>query len=122
MGSRKNPSGRGCSNTACIDTIHSDRNAVESAAYRDGGKNVISVDVSHIRKTACGVFWKGHRKGNCKDSRRKNVMTQGQKGEVMDEKKKIHKLYALLEEKERKKDAEAAAALRWAIFELENRR
>lgn len=49
-------------------------------------------------------------------------MTQGQKGEVMDEKKKIHKLYALLEEKGRKKDAEAAAALRWAIFELENRR
>lgn len=30
-------------------------------------------------------------------------MTQGQKGEVMDEKKKIHKLYALLEEKERKR-------------------
>lgn len=38
----------------------------------------------------------------------------------MDEQKKIDKLYALLEEKERKKDTEAAAALRWAIFELEN--
>ena len=31
-------------------------------------------------------------------------------------------LYELLEEKERKKDTEAASALRWAIFELENRR
>jgi len=33
--------------------------------------------------------------------------------------KKIDKLYELLEEKERKKDTEAAVALRWAIFELE---
>ena len=39
----------------------------------------------------------------------------------MDEQRKIDKLYELLEEKERKKDAEAAVALRWAIFELENR-
>ena len=31
-------------------------------------------------------------------------------------------LYELLEEKERKRDTEAAVALRWAIFELENRR
>ena len=38
------------------------------------------------------------------------------------EQKKIDKLYELLEEKERKKDTEAAVALRWAIFELENRR
>ena len=36
--------------------------------------------------------------------------------------KKIEKLYELLEEKERKKDTEAASALRWAIFDLENRR
>ena len=36
--------------------------------------------------------------------------------------KKIDKLYKLLEEKERKKDTEAASALRWAIFEMENRR
>ncbi len=48
-------------------------------------------------------------------------MTQGQKGEVMDEKKKIDKLYELLEEKERKKDTEADAALRWAIIQLERR-
>ena len=40
----------------------------------------------------------------------------------MDEQKKIDMLYELLEEKERKKDTEAAVALRWAIFELENRR
>lgn len=38
------------------------------------------------------------------------------------EQKKIDKLYELLEEKERKKDTEAAAALRWAIFEVEGRR
>lgn len=36
--------------------------------------------------------------------------------------KKIDKLYELMEEKERKKDAEAVAALKWAIFQLENRR
>lgn len=40
----------------------------------------------------------------------------------MDEQRKIDKLYELLEEKERKKDTEAASALRWAIFKLENRR
>ena len=40
----------------------------------------------------------------------------------MDEQRKIDKLYELLEEKERKKDPEAASALRWAIVELENRR
>ena len=40
----------------------------------------------------------------------------------MDDQKKIDKLYELLEEKEQKKDTEAAAALKWAIFQLENRR
>lgn len=39
----------------------------------------------------------------------------------MDEEKKIDKLYELLEEKERKKDTEAAAALRWAIIQPERR-
>ena len=34
----------------------------------------------------------------------------------MDEQRKIDKLYELLEEKERKKDTEAAVALRWAIY------
>lgn len=38
------------------------------------------------------------------------------------EQKKIEKLYEMLEQAEKKKDTEAAAALRWAIFELENRR
>lgn len=33
--------------------------------------------------------------------------------------KKIDKLYALLERAEKEHDAEAAAALRWAIFRLE---
>lgn len=36
----------------------------------------------------------------------------------MDE-KKIEKLYELLERAEKEKDAEAVAALRWAIFNLE---
>ncbi len=33
--------------------------------------------------------------------------------------KKIEKLYKLLERAEKEKDAETAAALRWAIFTLE---
>lgn len=33
--------------------------------------------------------------------------------------KKIEKLYELLERAEKEHDAEAAAALRWAIFQLE---
>lgn len=37
------------------------------------------------------------------------------------EKKKIEKLYELLERAEREQDAETAAALRWAIFQLESR-
>ena len=37
------------------------------------------------------------------------------------EEKKIDKLYELLERAEREQDAEAAAALRWAIFKLEIR-
>ena len=37
------------------------------------------------------------------------------------EEKNIDCLYALLERAEREHDAETAAALRWAIFQLENR-
>ena len=37
------------------------------------------------------------------------------------EEKNIDLLYALLERAERERDAETAAALRWAIFQLENR-
>ena len=36
------------------------------------------------------------------------------------DKQKIEKLYALLERAGREKDTEAVAALRWAIFNLEN--
>ena len=39
----------------------------------------------------------------------------------MDE-KRIEKLYQLLERAEREKDEEAVAALRWAIYTLENRK
>lgn len=35
--------------------------------------------------------------------------------------KKIEKLYSLLERAKREHDTEAAAALRWAIFQLESR-
>ena len=38
----------------------------------------------------------------------------------MDE-KKIERLYALLERAEKERDKETAAALRWAIFQLESR-
>lgn len=34
--------------------------------------------------------------------------------------KNLERLYKLLERAEREHDSEAAAALRWAIFELEN--
>ena len=37
------------------------------------------------------------------------------------EEKKIDKLYELLDRAERERDNEAAAALRWAIFQLESR-
>lgn len=37
------------------------------------------------------------------------------------DKKRIEHLYRLLERAEREHDAETAAALRWAIFQLENR-
>lgn len=36
------------------------------------------------------------------------------------EKKKLEKLYELLDQAERRRDTEAAAALRWAIFQIEN--
>lgn len=36
------------------------------------------------------------------------------------DKKKIEKLYELLNRVEKEKDTEAAAALRWAIFNLES--
>ena len=36
------------------------------------------------------------------------------------EKKTIEKLYELLDQAEKKHDAEAVAALRWAIFQIEN--
>lgn len=36
------------------------------------------------------------------------------------EEKKIEKLYELLEQAEREKDADAVAALRWVIFQVEN--
>lgn len=35
--------------------------------------------------------------------------------------KNLEKLYNMLDRAEREKDTETAAALRWAIFELENR-
>ena len=38
------------------------------------------------------------------------------------EEKRIDQLYRLLERAEREKDTEAAAALRWAIFTLEQLR
>lgn len=37
------------------------------------------------------------------------------------EERKTERLYKLLERAEREKDTETAAALRWAIFQLESR-
>lgn len=39
----------------------------------------------------------------------------------MDEQKKIDRLYELMEQAEKRKDTETAAALRWAIIQLERR-
>ena len=36
------------------------------------------------------------------------------------DKKKMERLYALLERAEKERDSETAAALRWAIFQLES--
>ena len=48
--------------------------------------------------------------------------TQKLKKEVARMKEKnIERLYKLLERADREKDTETASALRWAIFELENR-
>jgi hypothetical protein len=48
--------------------------------------------------------------------------TQKLKNEVTRMKEKnIERLYKLLERADREKDTETASALRWAIFELENR-
>jgi len=48
--------------------------------------------------------------------------TQKLKKEVARMKEKnLERLYKLLERAEKEKDTEATAALRWAIFELENR-
>lgn len=48
--------------------------------------------------------------------------TQKLKKEVtMMKEKNLERLYNLLERADREKDTETAAALRWAIFELENR-
>ena len=48
--------------------------------------------------------------------------TQKLKMEVARRKEKnLERLYKLLERAEREKDTETAAAIRWAIFELENR-
>ncbi len=44
---------------------------------------------------------------------------QGEREEDMKE-KRIERLYELLERAEKEKDADAAAALRWAIFSLES--
>lgn len=40
---------------------------------------------------------------------------------AMMKEKNLERLYTLLERAEREHDTETAAALRWAIFELENR-
>lgn len=40
---------------------------------------------------------------------------------VFMEEKYMNKLYELLEKAEKEKDSEAMAALRWAIFNLENK-
>lgn len=63
----------------------------------------------------------GIQSGSCQQARaRFTTQPPGNRGERKNmDKKKIDKLYELLERAEREKDIEAAAALRWAIFQLE---
>ena len=55
------------------------------------------------------------RRSRCELTNRRKA---GEGGQAV-EQKKIEKLYALLERAEKEHDAEAAAALKWAIFQLE---
>ena len=50
--------------------------------------------------------------------RKRNRRKAGKGGQAV-EQKKIDKLYELLERAKKEHDAEAAAALKWAIFQLE---
>ena len=62
----------------------------------------------HARSLPAAVLWVDH--------------PQKLKKEVARMKEKnLERLYKLLERAEREKDTETASALRWAIFELENR-
>lgn len=85
----------------------------------------------HIKTTNHKDWWKKCRKGLCPYQIYFNIKrryTQSifsgkqkkqRKGNTMDE-KKIEKLYELMERAKKEHDVEAVAALRWAIFKLEN--
>lgn len=51
-------------NPQCITAIREGSNATGKTPDRNGGADVINLDVSHFGKTACRLFRKKHRKRN----------------------------------------------------------
>ena len=61
-GYRTNIADRGSSNPQCVTAIREGSNAAGKTPDRNGGANVLNLDVSHFGKTACRLFRKEHRK------------------------------------------------------------
>lgn len=57
-GNRENIADRGCDDFECITAIREDCNAAGKIANRNGNKNVLNMDLSHIRKTIARIFGK----------------------------------------------------------------
>ena len=53
---------RGSSNPQCVTAIREGSNAAGKTPDRNGGADVLDLDVSHFGKTACRLFRKEHRK------------------------------------------------------------
>jgi hypothetical protein len=62
MDMRTNIADRGSSNPQCITAIREGSNAAGKTPDRNGGADVLNLDVSHFGKTACRLFRKEHRK------------------------------------------------------------
>ena len=99
-GNRANIADRGCDDSECITAICPDSNAAGQTTNRNGGKNVINMDLSYIRKTPAGVFGKECGAGNQEntESRGGNLMSKEERKEVIEE---MAKKFTGLEEKDK---------------------
>lgn len=57
-GYRTNIADRGSSNPQCVTAIREGSNAAGKTPDRNGGADVLNLDVSHFGKTACRLFRK----------------------------------------------------------------